>query len=275
MGLLEDVQVLSLAVNLPGPAAAARLRDLGARVTKVEPPAGDMLAGGCPDWYAELVHGVNVRTLDIKKPVDRDRLDPMLAEADVLLTASRPAALDRLGLGWPALHESFPRLCHVAIVGYPPPEENVAGHDLTYQARHGLVQPPAMPRSLVADLAGAERAVTEALALLHARARTGKGGRRLVALSDAAAAFAAPARHRVTDPDMFLGGGLPNYRIYAAKDGYLAVAALEGHFLAKLLEALKLEHADHEAFARIFAERTALEWEHWAAGHGLPVCACR
>ena len=38
----------SLAVNLPGPAAAARLRALGARVTKVEPASGDPLALAAP-----------------------------------------------------------------------------------------------------------------------------------------------------------------------------------------------------------------------------------
>jgi crotonobetainyl-CoA:carnitine CoA-transferase CaiB-like acyl-CoA transferase len=221
------------------------------------------------------MRGVELVSLDLKAPADRDKLDSMPGDSDLLITATRPAALERLGLGWAALHAGFPRLCHVAITGYPPPEEDVAGHDLNYQARHGLVQPPAMPRSLVADLGGAERAVTEALALLHARNRTGTGGQRLVALSDAAAAFAAPVRHRVTAPDMFLGGALPNYRIYAAKEGHIAVGALEGHFLMRLLEALGLDHPEHAVFERVFAERTDLEWEAWAAGHGLPVCACR
>ncbi len=44
----------------------------------------------------------------------------ILAAADVLITSTLPASLERLGLNWPRLHVQFPRLCQVAIVGYPP-----------------------------------------------------------------------------------------------------------------------------------------------------------
>lgn len=54
---LDGFRVVSLAVNLPGPLAAARLREMGAEVIKVEPPAGDPLAVGAPSWYAELIGG--------------------------------------------------------------------------------------------------------------------------------------------------------------------------------------------------------------------------
>lgn len=38
---MTSARIVVLAVNVPGPAAAARLRELGAAVTKVEPPEGD------------------------------------------------------------------------------------------------------------------------------------------------------------------------------------------------------------------------------------------
>ncbi len=148
---LQGLSVLSLAVNVPGPVAAALLRDLGARVTKVEPPGGDPLAGVSPGWYADLVRGMEVLRLDLKQAEQRRALEPRLAAADLLLTATRPAALDRLGLGWDAIHARHPRLSVVAIVGYPAPRQDVAGHDLTYQAEQGLVSPPAMPRTLISD----------------------------------------------------------------------------------------------------------------------------
>jgi crotonobetainyl-CoA:carnitine CoA-transferase CaiB-like acyl-CoA transferase len=276
MSLLHDVQVLSLAVNLPGPAAAARLRDLGATVTKVEPPVGDMMATGCPAWYAEMTRGMRMLTLDLKTPDGMAQLEPLLGAADVLITATRPKAMARLGLGWPELGERYPRLCHIAVVGFPPPDEDHAGHDLTYQAVNGLVNPPDMPRTLIADLAGAERATSEALALLYARERTGCGGQRLVALSEAAEAMAAAMRHGVTRPDMFLGGALPNYAIYPAKEGHLAVAALESHFFDALKAALGLTgEVDHARLEAVLAERTAVDWEAWALERGLPLCACR
>src|SRR5690606_20205433 len=96
-------------------------------------------------------------------------------DADILITSSRPSALARLGLDAKNLRKTYPRLCHVAIVGESGKRAEHAGHDLTYQARHGLVDPPSMPKALVADTAGAERAVSAALAMLYAREKTGKG----------------------------------------------------------------------------------------------------
>ncbi len=132
----------ALAVNLPGPTAAARLAQLGATVVKVEPPAGDPLAHARPRWYEELHRGQTVLTLDLKADAGRAQLDHWLgpARSDLLLTAMRPAALQRLGLAWPALHARRPRLCHAAIVGHPAPQEDLPGHDLTYQAQAGLVE---------------------------------------------------------------------------------------------------------------------------------------
>ena len=38
---LQGVRILSLALNLPGPAALMRLRQMGATCLKLEPPGGD------------------------------------------------------------------------------------------------------------------------------------------------------------------------------------------------------------------------------------------
>lgn len=273
MPLLHEVRVLCVAANVPGPAAAARLRDLGARVTKVEPPSGDPLAIASPAWYAELTRDMRVVMLDLKDGAQRAELDAHLADADLLITSNRPAALANLGLDWSALHVAWPRLCHVAIIGYPPPNENRAGHDLTYAAAHGLLTPPRMPPTLVADLAGAERAASEGLALVLARERGADAGHRLVALSDAAAALAAPLRHGATAHGGVLGGGLPNYNLYAAADGWLAVAALETHFLDRLKRELGLDRAEYDDLHSVFRTRTAIAWERWAVERDLPLAA--
>ena len=68
----------------------------------------------------------------------------LLADADVLITSSRPSSLARLGLG-PAALAAHPRLCHVAIVGYATPTRRPPAHDLNYQAAAGLVRPPQLP----------------------------------------------------------------------------------------------------------------------------------
>jgi len=272
---LEGFQVVSLAINAPGPVAAARLRGWGADVLKVEPPAGDPLQHIGTGWYEELTEGQEVATLDLKSPDGLAALEERLAQADLLLTAQRPAALAKLGLTWERLQERFPRLCWVAIVGYPPPHENEAGHDLNYQAGYATLNPPEMPRVLVADIAGAERAAQAALALLLGRERHGTSDMRYVALSDAAREFATTVRYGITSPGSILGGGLPNYRIYPTRDGYLACGALEMHFLQRLQTALEIDEPSPEAFEAAFLTRTAAEWEDWGRERDIPLKAVR
>ena len=268
---LDDVRAVSLAVNVPGPTTAARLVGLGASMTKVEPPAGDPLAAAHPAWYDELRAGQQVVTLDLKQPADRGRLDELLEPADLLLTSSRPGALARLGLAWAELHSRYSRLCQVAIVGYPHPDQELPGHDLMDAAEHGLVVPPDLPRTLVADLGGAELATTAAVALLLARERDGEARYAEVALADAAAAFAAPLRHGATTRGGSLGAGNPAYGLYRTQEGWLAVAALEPHFRLKLAEELGLDELTHEALADAFLARTAKDWETWARERDLPL----
>jgi crotonobetainyl-CoA:carnitine CoA-transferase CaiB-like acyl-CoA transferase len=283
MTILQGIRVTSLATNIPGPVAAARLRDMGATLVKVEPPNGDALALASPKWYADLHNGVEVLGLDLKTSRGMEQLHELLVESDLLLTASRPSALRRLGLEWSRLAGRYPRLCQVAIVGYPPPMEEKPGHDLTYQARLGLVKPPDLPLTVLADLAGAERAVTAALALLYWRERATSNGAVLdegdrfawAPLSDAAAAFAEPLRHGLTEPGGLLGGLLPGYNLYESKDGWIAIAALERHFLARLAQGLALERVTRDAMKEAFLTRTAAEWEEWAAERDIPLLALK
>jgi crotonobetainyl-CoA:carnitine CoA-transferase CaiB-like acyl-CoA transferase len=269
------VRVVTLAVNVPGPGACARLLALGAEVAKVEPPAGDPLAAYSRAWYDDLARGQRVVTLDLKSEDGRAALDGMLADADLLVTAQRPGALGRLGLGWAELHARHPRLCHVAIVGHAPPDEERAGHDLTYGAVAGLVAPPHPPRSLFVDLASAERAVSEALAMLTARARDGVGRYALVALGTLADELAAPLRHGLTATGGLLGGGAAVYGLYRAKEGWVALAALEPVFVRRVAEEMGIDPHDRGALEAAFLARTAEEWEAWALERDIPVAAVR
>ena len=268
---LDGLRVVSLALNLPGPAACARLRDLGAQVTKVEPPSGDPLATYCPPWYEELHAGIERRRIDLKDRQGKRDLDTLLAGADLLVTAQRPAALARLFLSPEDLGSRHPHLCHVAIVGHAAPHGDLPGHDLTYLAEHGLVAPGTLPPTLFADMAGAERAVSAALALLLGRDRGRRGQVMEVSLADAAAFLAGPRRAGLTTPGAMLGGALPAYNLYAASDGWIAVAALEPHFATRLAEALLLPELTHQALRETFARRGTAEWHAWARQHDLPL----
>jgi alpha-methylacyl-CoA racemase len=232
-----------------------------------------VLATACPAWYATLHAGQEVIRLNLKHEADRAQLDPLLAAADLLITASRPAGLARLGLAWDDLHRAHPNLCQVAIVGHSAPEVDRPGHDLTYQATVGLLVPPALPHVLLADLAGAERAVAVALALLLARQRGLGSGYREVALAGMAEDFAAPLRYGLTAPGGLLGGGLPTYNIYPAQDGWVALAALEPAFFKRLQQILNITEITDTVLAGIFRTRSAQTWEQWAITHDLPLVA--
>jgi alpha-methylacyl-CoA racemase len=271
--LLQDIKIVSLALNVPGPVAAERLTQMGAAVTKIEPPAGDGLSTFAPAWYQSLCKGQTVKQLDLKTTDGRKQLDGLLANADLLLAAFRPAALQRLGLDWESLHARHPQLCFVGIVGYPPPDEERTGHDLTYQSDFGLLRPPEMPASLFVDLSAAERAVSMALALLNKFARQGEAGCAWVSLHECARDLAAPRRAALTSAGGLLSGSYPLYGFYQASDGWIAVAALEPHFAERLLLELNLSKADRSELERIFLQRSAAAWEHWAMERDLPLVA--
>lgn len=268
---LQGLRVITLALNVPGPMAAERLRDLGASVTKVEPPQGDPLKASCPAWYARLTAGVHVRTCDLKEPSDRAEFDRWLTDTDLLLTSQRPAALARLNLSWNELHARFPRLCQVAMVGYHAPDQNVAGHDLTYLADNGLVRPPDLPPTLFADVAGSEQAALAAVAILLGRERTGAAQYIEVAIADAARRLAAPRSVGLTRAGALLGGGFPGYNLYRTKDGWVAVAALEPHFYRRLCEQLGVGMPSIEAMAARFALETNAHWARFARDNDLPM----
>lgn len=273
--LLQGVKIVSLALNAPGPVAAARLTKLGANVTKVEPPSGDATKTAAPGWYESLCQGQTVVRIDLKSPDGRAQLDDLLATADLVLTSFRPSALQRLGLDWESLHSRHPRLCFVGIVGYPAPLQERTGHDLTYQSDLGLLRPPQMPPTLFIDLAGAERTVSMALALLNRTARGGQVGCAWVSLHECARDLAAPLKAGLTTSEGLLGGAYPLYGFYRANDGWIAIAALEPHFAERLLSELGLKKAERPALERIFRQRKAASWEKWAAELDLPLVAVR
>jgi len=274
MNQLSGIRILNLSINLPGPLAAARLAQFGAEVVKIEPPSGDPLALACRPYYDRLTSGQRILTLDLKNAPERAELDAHLATADLLITAHRPSTLDRLGLNWDAMHTRFPSLCHAALVGYASPDAERPGHDLMFQASSGLIAPPHMPRTVVADLAAAEELVSAAMALLFDRANSGSAGYAQVAIEKAAGWFALPAEFGLT-LDGPLSGALPTYGLYRAREGYVALAALERHFLQNLTDALGLPKATREALEDIFATRTADEWETWALERDIPLAAVR
>ena len=282
---LRGVRVLSLALNLPGPAALMRLRALGASCTKAEPPgrdggSGDPMGQYNPGAYAQLHDGIKVITIDLKSDRGQSALQRELARTDVLLTSFRPSALHKLGLSWPALRKAHPALSMVAIVGAPGARAEEPGHDLTYLADAGLVPGLELPATLFADMGGALMAANAVLQAVLLHRSTGRGSFHEVALSDAAAWLALPRTWGLTQPKGAVGGAHAGYRIYPCQDGRVAVAALEPHFAAALCEAAGVpmkgmatmfSAGTHQAIADFMGGRTRAQLDRLAVERDIPL----
>lgn len=285
---LHGLRILSLALNLPGPAALMRCRRMGATCTKLEPPSGDPMGHYNPAAYAELHEGVKVLQADLKTPEGQEALHRELARTDVLLTSFRPSAFQKLGLAWKELHGRYPSLSQVAIVGAPGARAEEPGHDLTYLADNGLVPGLALPATLYADMSGSLMAAEAVLqAALRKQERYAGGGDPHpeglyleVALSEAAAYLALPRRWGLTQSGGSVGGAHAGYRVYPCKDGRVAVAALEPHFAARLCEAAGVPGSDmktmfrqetHAAVAAFFASQSRAELDFLALEKDLPI----
>ncbi|ATB41076.1 alpha-methylacyl-CoA racemase [Cystobacter fuscus] len=294
---LSGLKVLDLSRLLPGPYATLVLADLGATVDRVEDPAGgDPLRQMPPlsdSGESALFYGLNRNkrslTLDLKSPAGRDAFLRLVRGYDVLVESFRPGVMDRLGLGWDALHALHPRLVYCAISGYGQtgPDRLQAGHDLNYVARAGVLGyggqadgAPAFPGVQVGDIGGGSLfALVGVLAALHERERTGQGRFVDVSMTDGALAFLhmhlaarlflgdqAPPLRRGAD---VLNGGFAGYGLYRTADGrYLSVGALEPKFFAGVCEVLGRPelladgYSPGEAGARVKAELTRLFAEH-------------
>jgi crotonobetainyl-CoA:carnitine CoA-transferase CaiB-like acyl-CoA transferase len=265
--VLDGVRVVTVAQNLPGPLAAARLRQAGARVIKIEPPDGDPFLSVSPAWHAEMHAGIPIERLDLKAESGQVRLGALLGDADVFITSQRPSALARLGLDPDTLRSRVPQLRILRIVGSVREPEQ-PGHDLTYQALSGLVG-DVTPHTLSADVMASERAFAGALALLRRPA----GSVMDVGLVESLEPLIASLRHGLTTPRGTLGGGAPRYRVYPARVGRVAVAALEAHFERRLY--IELDLPAGSDLSACFLQRTSAEWEEWARERGHPIVAVR
>ncbi len=193
---LADLVVVDLTRALAGPQAAMMLGDLGARVIKVESPAGDDTRAWGPPWagspgpedphdstyFMSANRNKESIVLDLKDDGDRAVLERLVARADVLLENFRTGVLDRLGFGVARLHELNPGLVIGSISGFghDGPDAGRAGYDQIAQGEGGLmsvtgVDQPTKVGVPIADLLAGMNLAYGVVAALHERFRTGRG----------------------------------------------------------------------------------------------------
>ncbi len=197
-GPLDGVQVLEVANWLAGPTTAALLGDMGARVIKIEPPAGDAWRGlvtpgagsgeaaGGPNWSFEMDNrGKRSATADLNHPAGRAIVQQLADRADVFITNLSPSRVERYELAYATLSKRNPRLIYAWVTAYGAegPDRDLPGFDFTaYWARSGMMHlmgdagaPPMLQRGGMGDHTTALALVAGVLAALIERGHSGLG----------------------------------------------------------------------------------------------------
>ncbi len=191
---LDGIKVIDFTRVLAGPHCTKILRDLGADVTKIEPPAGDAGRAGAPIvdgmsvYYAQQNAGKRNLSIDLNWPESQELLLRMCQGADVVVENFRPGTLARFGLGYAQVSALNPGIVYVSISGYgqtgawanrpafAPTIHAETGLTATVEAHFGdaLLELRGDACSHADVYAGLEGAIA-VLAALHHRQRTGEG----------------------------------------------------------------------------------------------------
>ncbi len=239
---LTGVRVVDFTQVMMGPCCTQMLGDYGADVIKIERigagdlsrwSIGDDKAGPQNPVFSSLNRNKRSVALDLKSPEGKAVVHRLLEAADVVANNFRAGVMDRMGLGWDALHAAYPRLVYAEGTGYGStgPYAHKGGQDILAQALSGVMARKCdstdpltiYPTSLADYSAGMHMVQGILLALLH-RERTGEGQKVEVSLYDSMLAMqmqeASMALMRGVD---FSWGALPHNGAFATSDGALVV----------------------------------------------------
>jgi len=174
---LDGVQVLDLTRVIAGPTCTQLLACLGADVLRLDPPHRPELL----DQHLSTGMGKRSALLDLTTDSGRAQAQSLAATADVILTGSRPGALDRHGLGAEQLEHLAPRavIGLLSAWGEDGPWGRRPGFDSIVQAATGIAavcgsdgRPGALPVQALDHSSGHLLAALVLDALADARART-------------------------------------------------------------------------------------------------------
>ena len=246
-GPLSGITVLDFSRVLAGPYCTMILADLGARVIKVEKiGTGDdtrafgPFVDGESAYFMCFNRGKESIVLDIKSPRDRELLERLLDEADVVVENFRPGVMDRLGYGADRLAKTHPNIVYVSISGFghSGPFSDLPGYDMVVQAMGGVMSltgwpdaPPARVGTSFGDLGAALFAAVGITAALYKRTQNAQGGRVDIGMLDCQAALmeTALARFDVEGKVPTRTGdshpSLAPFESFAAKDARFIIAA--------------------------------------------------
>jgi len=279
---LEGITVLEFSQYLAGPYAGLRLSDLGARVIKVERPAGgdpcrqlalkNILIDGDSIVFHAVNRGKESVTADLKRAEDLAFVKGLIARADVLTHNFRPGVMEKLGLAYEDARQINPRIIYAAVTGYGKDGAWKAkpGQDLLVQALSGLTwltgdaDDGPVPFGLaVADMLCGTHLAQAILAALIRRSRTDRGTLVEVSLLESLIDLQfetlttffndkhrLPSRAAHRNAHAYLGAP---YGVYTTRDGFVALAMGSLEKLSAILRCdalLPFTHTAQQAFDR-------------------------
>lgn len=206
VGPLAGITVLDLTRVLSGPICGRALADLGARVIKVEPPAGDLTRfsiprhGAISGYYAQQNSGKENVSIDLDTVEGRALLFRLATSVDIVLENFRPGVCDRWGIGYDAVSTENPAVIYGSITGFGQtgPWADRRAYAVVAHAVGGLTHHQLEHQETVAgesvlandgfshgDVYTGLLALSGILAALHRRHTTGRGQHVDVAMIDA------------------------------------------------------------------------------------------
>ena len=271
-GPLEGITVLDFSRVLAGPYCTMILADLGARVIKIEKfGTGDDTRAFGPfvDGESAYFTCFNRRkesiVLDIKSPRDRELLERLLNETDVVVENFRPGVMDRLGYGAERLAKTYPHIVYASVSGFghTGPFSDLPGYDMVVQAMGGVMSltgwpdgAPARVGTSFGDLGAALFATVGIVSALYKRTQNAQGCRVDIGMLDCQAALLETALARYDAEGKVptrTGDSHPSlapFESFAAKDARIVIAAGNDALFILMADALGApEMALHPLFA--------------------------
>lgn len=305
--MLNNLKILDLTSNLPGPFAAWRLSELGARVIKIESPNRDIIISdsypvtdevtACDAWLNHAKE--DIIKMNLKDPEDVAEFKRLIADEgyDIIIESYRPGTLKKLGLSYEDLKAVKEDVILVSISGYGQfgPNMMKASHDLNATGASGLAdysgsleEGPKHQAYQTTDIIAGHNAIIGLLAAANNRLITGQGSHVDVSMLDGMIPL-----HSSTGADYLAGGPEPQrglglltggtlYDYYRTKDGrYFTVAPIEQKFFEGLCKIIGKEEWIEETFyvsdldtkkaqlRDIFLSKTMDEWNELLDGQDI------
>ncbi|MXX62648.1 MAG: CoA transferase [Holophagales bacterium] len=307
-GPLDGIRVLDFTSFIAGSYGAMLLGDMGADVLKIEAPGGDNARHWGPfiEGESRMFQAWNRNkrgiAVNLKTEEGRQVIYDLAREADVAMENFRPGVAARLGIDYNTLSRHNPGLVYASSSafggsgpyaqrpGYDPVLQSMAGAAHLQQLMNGVA---AICPVAVSDYMAAVLTVCSINAALLHRERTGEGQYIETSLLQAimtaqAQSYLQPLEAEITGPP-----GIFPYRMFAAADGPIFIAAGTDKFWRLLCEAIGRDDLAHDSryetnpqrvgsaaelsaeIDPIVASRPARELEAELVAVGVPCAAVR